>query len=193
MPNPTSVVSPAADPQPDLYSVRAVQQREPDPASDRYRSLDVSVSGAVSPPIAPPNLLVKVDRVDQHSSSRLLPSPVAPTWFSPGALFHIVISCVFAIDLGIPHIGSDYKSYEGVNADLVIVYVGAVNIKFISFNGVLPNTSQEWTSFYRERAGARVPLHNRPPKASTRSLRVATALSHIHHHRDDFNQGVSSH
>ncbi|KAG3002951.1 hypothetical protein C6341_g22070 [Phytophthora cactorum] len=33
-----------------------------------------------------------------------------------------------------------------------MVYMGAVNITFISFNGVLPITSKERTAFYRERA-----------------------------------------
>ncbi|KAG6611413.1 ABC transporter G family member 36 [Phytophthora cinnamomi] len=56
------------------------------------------------------------------------------------------------IALGITYIGSEYKSYQGVNSGLGMVYMGAVNITFISFNGVLPITSKERTSFYRERA-----------------------------------------
>ncbi|ETM02395.1 hypothetical protein L917_01129 [Phytophthora nicotianae] len=74
-------------------------------------------------------------------------------WRTPSYnLTRVVISLVLALALGITYVGSEYRSYQGVNSGLGMVYMGAVNITFISFNGVLPITSKERAAYYRERA-----------------------------------------
>jgi hypothetical protein len=47
---------------------------------------------------------------------------------------------------------TEYVSYQGVNSGVGMVYMAAVIMTIITFNGSLPITCKEQTTFYRERA-----------------------------------------
>uniref|UniRef100_H3GDX4 ABC-2 type transporter domain-containing protein n=1 Tax=Phytophthora ramorum TaxID=164328 RepID=H3GDX4_PHYRM len=67
-------------------------------------------------------------------------------------LTRVIVSLVLAISLGISYLDTEYISYQGVNSGMGMVYMGAVNMTIITFNGALPITCKEQTVFYRERA-----------------------------------------
>ncbi|KAG2890843.1 ABC transporter G family member 37 [Phytophthora cactorum] len=126
-------------------------------ASEQWRQLEVNLDrvGITCPSPALPALTFKRKRAASNWTQAVV---VTKRWFdlhwrTPSYnLTRVVISLILALALGITYIGSEYRSYQGVNSGLGMVYMGAVNITFISFNGVLPITSKERTAFYRERA-----------------------------------------
>ncbi|POM74141.1 Pleiotropic drug resistance protein ABC Superfamily [Phytophthora palmivora] len=67
-------------------------------------------------------------------------------------LTRIIVAVVLALSLGITYLDTEYISYQGVNSGMGMVYMGAVNMTIITFNGSLPITCKEQTVFYRERA-----------------------------------------
>lgn len=67
-------------------------------------------------------------------------------------LTRFIISIVLGTVFGIAYVRAEYSSYQGINSGLGMVYMTTTYITFITFNGVLPITSQERASFYRERA-----------------------------------------
>ncbi|KAG3134166.1 hypothetical protein PI124_g19399 [Phytophthora idaei] len=126
-------------------------------ASEQWRQLEANFDrvGITCPSPALPALTFKRKRAASNWTQAVF---VTKRWFdlywrTPSYnLTRVVISLILALTLGITYIGSEYRSYQGVNSGLGMVYMGAVNITFISFNGVLPITSKERTAFYRERA-----------------------------------------
>ncbi|GMF46873.1 unnamed protein product [Phytophthora fragariaefolia] len=74
-------------------------------------------------------------------------------WRTPSFnLTRLIVAVILAISLGISYLDTEYISYQGVNSGMGMVYMGAVNMTIITFNGSLPITCKEQTAFYRERA-----------------------------------------
>ncbi|RLN90541.1 hypothetical protein BBJ28_00023913 [Nothophytophthora sp. Chile5] len=74
-------------------------------------------------------------------------------WRTPSYnLTRFVISVILGVLFGITYIGAEYTSYQGINSGLGMIYMTVSYITFITFNGVMPISYQERTSFYRERA-----------------------------------------
>ncbi|EGZ21182.1 pleiotropic drug resistance protein ABC superfamily [Phytophthora sojae] len=74
-------------------------------------------------------------------------------WRTPSFnLTRFIVSIVLAISLGISYLNTEYISYQGVNSGMGMVYMAAVNVTIITFNGSLPIACKEQTVFYRERA-----------------------------------------
>uniref|UniRef100_K3WSR2 ABC transporter domain-containing protein n=1 Tax=Globisporangium ultimum (strain ATCC 200006 / CBS 805.95 / DAOM BR144) TaxID=431595 RepID=K3WSR2_GLOUD len=67
-------------------------------------------------------------------------------------LTRIVMSILVAVIFGVVYWNADYTTYQGINGGVGMVYLVVVFNCVISFNSVLPLTSSERASFYRERA-----------------------------------------
>ncbi|KAG7381550.1 hypothetical protein PHYPSEUDO_005933 [Phytophthora pseudosyringae] len=126
-------------------------------ASEQWRQLQTNLDseGVTRPSPTLPALVFRRKRAASNWTQAVF---LVKRWFrlywrTPSYnLTRVVISLILALALGITYVGSEYGSYQGVNSGLGMVYMGAVNLTFISFNGVLPITSKERTVFYRERA-----------------------------------------
>ncbi|GAB9476523.1 Atp-binding protein [Globisporangium polare] len=74
-------------------------------------------------------------------------------WRTPSYnLTRFIISLIMGLLFGLVFISAEYKSYQGINAGVGMIFMTTVFIGLISFNSVLPIASEERASFYRERA-----------------------------------------
>ncbi|EEY61583.1 ATP-binding Cassette (ABC) Superfamily [Phytophthora infestans T30-4] len=74
-------------------------------------------------------------------------------WRTPSFnLTRVIVAVVLAVSLGVSYLDTEYDSYQGVNSGMGMVYMAAVNMTIITFNGSLPITCKEQASYYRERA-----------------------------------------
>ncbi|TMW67512.1 hypothetical protein Poli38472_011132 [Pythium oligandrum] len=61
---------------------------------------------------------------------------------------YIIVALVF----GLMFLSVDYDTYQGINAGTGLVFMSTLFLGAVSFNSVLPISSEERASFYRERA-----------------------------------------
>uniref|UniRef100_K3X547 ABC transporter domain-containing protein n=1 Tax=Globisporangium ultimum (strain ATCC 200006 / CBS 805.95 / DAOM BR144) TaxID=431595 RepID=K3X547_GLOUD len=74
-------------------------------------------------------------------------------WRTPSYnLTRIGISIVLALIFGIIFAGANYTTYQGVNSGVGMIFMTTLFNAMVSFNSVLPITSEERASFYREQA-----------------------------------------
>ncbi|EEY68918.1 ATP-binding Cassette (ABC) Superfamily [Phytophthora infestans T30-4] len=67
-------------------------------------------------------------------------------------LTRFAISLGMGLAYGVTYIGTEYKSYSGVNSGLGMLYMITSFIGLIAFNGLIPVAYEERAVFYRERA-----------------------------------------
>ncbi|ETO65368.1 hypothetical protein F444_17315 [Phytophthora nicotianae P1976] len=67
-------------------------------------------------------------------------------------LTRFFISIMLGFVFGIAYVGSEYSSYQGINAGLGMVFMTQNYMTFIVFSSVVPVSIQERASFYRERS-----------------------------------------
>jgi ABC-type multidrug transport system ATPase subunit/ABC-type multidrug transport system permease subunit len=67
-------------------------------------------------------------------------------------LTRIIMSILVALIFGVVYVNADYTTYQGINGGMGMIYLVVVFNCVISFNSVLPLSSSERASFYRERA-----------------------------------------
>ncbi|KAJ8566357.1 hypothetical protein ON010_g6768 [Phytophthora cinnamomi] len=126
-------------------------------SSEQYRQLESNMDreGVARPSPSLPPLEFKRKRA---ASNWVQATFLTKRWFdlywrTPSFnLTRIVVSMVLAISLGVSYLDTEYVSYQGVNSGMGMVYMAAVNMTIITFNGSLPITCKEQTAFYRERA-----------------------------------------
>jgi hypothetical protein len=74
-------------------------------------------------------------------------------WRTPSySLTRLVMSVFLALIFGIVFINGNYASYAGLNSGIGMVFMAALFLSMMAFNSVVPLTSSERPSFYRERA-----------------------------------------
>uniref|UniRef100_A0AAV2Z7R7 ABC transporter domain-containing protein n=1 Tax=Lagenidium giganteum TaxID=4803 RepID=A0AAV2Z7R7_9STRA len=74
-------------------------------------------------------------------------------WRTPSYnLTRFLIAMVLAILFGLVYLDAEYKSYQGINGGVGMVFLTMGFIGIVSFNSVLPLACEERASFYRERA-----------------------------------------
>ncbi|OQR95371.1 ATP-binding Cassette (ABC) Superfamily, partial [Thraustotheca clavata] len=74
-------------------------------------------------------------------------------WRTPSYNFtRAMLSIVLAILFGLVYRGVDYATYIGATGGVGMIFMTSLFIGMISFNSVLPLSSEERASFYRERA-----------------------------------------
>ncbi|KAF1327228.1 Atp-binding protein, partial [Globisporangium splendens] len=72
-------------------------------------------------------------------------------WHTPSyILTRIEISIALALIFGIIFASANYTTYQGVNSGVSMIFMTALFNGMVSFNSVLPITSEERASFYRE-------------------------------------------
>ncbi|EGZ10702.1 hypothetical protein PHYSODRAFT_337477 [Phytophthora sojae] len=85
-----------------------------------------------------------------------VPSPDLPEimyWRTPSyTLTRLVMSVFLALIFGIVFINPEYASYSGLSSGVGMVFMAALFLSMMAFNSVVPLTSSERPSFYRERA-----------------------------------------
>ncbi|GAB9473777.1 Atp-binding protein, partial [Globisporangium polare] len=74
-------------------------------------------------------------------------------WRTPSYnLTRYVMLLIISLLFGLIFTGADYASYQGVNSGIGMLSLVVVFLSFVAFSSVIPITSQERASFYRERA-----------------------------------------
>eukprot|EP00644_Phytophthora_capsici_P011626 jgi/Phyca11/509804/fgenesh2_kg.PHYCAscaffold_50_\ len=74
-------------------------------------------------------------------------------WRTPSYnLTRLVISVFLSLLFGVIFVGVDYASYTGLNSGVGMVFMASLFNAMVSFQSVLPLSSAERASFYRERA-----------------------------------------
>ncbi|KAG7388652.1 hypothetical protein PHYPSEUDO_011979 [Phytophthora pseudosyringae] len=74
-------------------------------------------------------------------------------WRTPSyTLTRLVMSLFLALIFGIVFINPNYGSYAGLSSGVGMVFMAALFLSMMAFNSVIPLTSSERPSFYRERA-----------------------------------------
>ncbi|KAE8905131.1 hypothetical protein PF003_g11012 [Phytophthora fragariae] len=67
-------------------------------------------------------------------------------------LTRMVLAIFLALLFGIVFVDAEYASYSGLNSGVGMVYMASLFLSMTAFQSVLPLTSSERASFYRERA-----------------------------------------
>ncbi|KAJ0410661.1 hypothetical protein ATCC90586_003730 [Pythium insidiosum] len=74
-------------------------------------------------------------------------------WRTPSYnLTRFIVYTVLAVVFGLAYTSSDYDTYQGISGGAGMVYMTTVFVGVTSFESVLPISSMERASFYRERA-----------------------------------------
>ncbi|KAG3082601.1 ABC transporter G family member 31 [Phytophthora idaei] len=74
-------------------------------------------------------------------------------WRTPSyTLTRLIMSLFLALIFGIVFINPEYASYAGLSSGVGMVFMAALFLSMMAFNSVIPLTSSERPSFYRERA-----------------------------------------
>ncbi|RLN93004.1 hypothetical protein BBJ28_00025412, partial [Nothophytophthora sp. Chile5] len=74
-------------------------------------------------------------------------------WRTPSYnLTRFAIAPILALLFGLVYLSAEYVSYQGINAGVGMVFLTTLFNGVVSFNSVLPITSQDRQAFYRERA-----------------------------------------
>ncbi|ETO64558.1 hypothetical protein F444_17945 [Phytophthora nicotianae P1976] len=74
-------------------------------------------------------------------------------WRTPSYnITRFIIAIILSLLFGLLFVDVDYTSYQGLNGGVGMIFSVALFNGIISFNSVLPITSEERASFYRERA-----------------------------------------
>ncbi|KUF92779.1 hypothetical protein AM588_10003826 [Phytophthora nicotianae] len=74
-------------------------------------------------------------------------------WRTPSySLTRLIMSLFLALIFGIVFINPNYASYAGLSSGVGMVFMAALFLSMMAFNSVIPLTSSERPSFYRERA-----------------------------------------
>ncbi|GMF54097.1 unnamed protein product [Phytophthora fragariaefolia] len=74
-------------------------------------------------------------------------------WRTPSYnITRFVIVLILSILFGLVFVDSNYTSYQGINSGVGLIFLAGLFNGLVSFNSVLPITSEERASFYRERA-----------------------------------------
>ncbi|KAF4318335.1 hypothetical protein JM18_007023, partial [Phytophthora kernoviae] len=125
--------------------------------SEKYRQLEANMrrEGVTRPSPSVPSLEFDRKRAATNLTQAvfLIKRFIHLYWRTPSYnLTRIVVSIVLSLALGISYLNTEYTSYQGVNSGLGMIYMGAVNMTFVTFSSVLPITYKERASFYRERS-----------------------------------------
>ncbi|RAW37521.1 ABC transporter G family member 29 [Phytophthora cactorum] len=73
-------------------------------------------------------------------------------WRTPSTnLTRLVIMPLLGLVFGLVYVGTDYTSYQGINAGVGMVFLTSYFTGVVSFNSALPITSEDRPAFYRER------------------------------------------
>ncbi|OWZ18228.1 Pleiotropic drug resistance protein transporter, partial [Phytophthora megakarya] len=73
-------------------------------------------------------------------------------WRTPSTnLTRLVIMPLMGLLFGLVYVGTDYNSYQGINAGVGMVFLTSYFTGVVSFNSALPITSEDRPAFYRER------------------------------------------
>uniref|UniRef100_H3GD44 ABC transporter domain-containing protein n=1 Tax=Phytophthora ramorum TaxID=164328 RepID=H3GD44_PHYRM len=73
-------------------------------------------------------------------------------WRTPSTnLTRLAIMPLMALVFGLVYVGTDYNSYQGINAGVGMVFLTSYFTGVVSFNSALPITSEDRPAFYRER------------------------------------------
>eukprot|EP00644_Phytophthora_capsici_P006843 jgi/Phyca11/103822/e_gw1.8.159.1 len=125
-------------------------------SSVHYDELEVNLNhDGVTRPSASPALTFKRKRAASNWTQAKF---LTKRWFDlywrtpTFNLTRIIVALALALSLGISYLDTEYISYQGVNSGMGMVYMAAVNMNIITFNGSLPITCKEQSVFYRERA-----------------------------------------
>lgn len=74
-------------------------------------------------------------------------------WRTPSYnLTRVLVSIFLAVIYGLVFLSVNYDTYQGINAGVGMIFMTALFNGMVSFNSVLPISSEERASFYRERA-----------------------------------------
>ncbi|GMF50703.1 unnamed protein product [Phytophthora fragariaefolia] len=83
----------------------------------------------------------------------LLDRVFAMYWRTPAYnLTRLVISLFLGLVFGLVYVSAEFKSYQGINSGLGMVFISTVFIGMVSFISILPMAFEERAAFYRERA-----------------------------------------
>ncbi|KAL3663569.1 hypothetical protein V7S43_011456 [Phytophthora oleae] len=126
-------------------------------SSEHYRELEANLDreGVTRPSASIPELTFKRKRAASNwtQAKFLTKRWFDMYWRTPTFnLTRIIVAVVLALSLGFSYLDTEYISYQGVNSGMGMVYMAAVNMNIITFNGSLPITCKEQSVFYRERA-----------------------------------------
>ncbi|ETN04836.1 hypothetical protein PPTG_23552 [Phytophthora nicotianae INRA-310] len=73
-------------------------------------------------------------------------------WRTPSTnLTRLAIMPLVALVFGLVYLGTDYTSYQGINAGVGMIFLTSYFTGVVSFNSALPITSEDRPAFYRER------------------------------------------
>eukprot|EP00644_Phytophthora_capsici_P019429 jgi/Phyca11/531416/estExt2_fgenesh1_pm.C_PHYCAscaffold_3330001 len=73
-------------------------------------------------------------------------------WRTPSTnLTRLAIMPLMGLLFGLVYVGTDYTSYQGINAGVGMVFLTSYFTGVVSFNSALPITSEDRPAFYRER------------------------------------------
>ncbi|EGZ24657.1 pleiotropic drug resistance protein ABC superfamily [Phytophthora sojae] len=73
-------------------------------------------------------------------------------WRTPSTnLTRLMIMPLMGLVFGLVYVGTDYTSYQGINAGVGMVFITSYFTGVVSFNSALPITSEDRPAFYRER------------------------------------------
>ncbi|POM74939.1 Pleiotropic drug resistance protein ABC Superfamily, partial [Phytophthora palmivora] len=74
-------------------------------------------------------------------------------WRTPSYnLTRLFISVFLGLVFGLVYVSAEFKTYQGVNSGLGMVFISTVFIGMVSFISILPLAFEERAAFYRERA-----------------------------------------
>ncbi|KAF4322110.1 hypothetical protein G195_002965 [Phytophthora kernoviae 00238/432] len=74
-------------------------------------------------------------------------------WRTPSYnLTRLFISVFLGLVVGLVYISAEFKTYQGINSGLGMVFISTVFIGMVSFISILPMAFEERAAFYRERA-----------------------------------------
>ncbi|KAK1941913.1 ABC transporter G family member 29 [Phytophthora citrophthora] len=126
-------------------------------SSEVYRELEINLNreGVTRPSASIPALTFKRKRAacNWTQAKFLTKRWFDMYWRTPTFnLTRIIVALVLALSLGVSYLDTEYISYQGVNSGMGMVYMAAVNMNIITFNGSLPIMCKEQSVFYRERA-----------------------------------------